>query len=171
MLGTTQQEACTYRLGYSLLQTGDRQKARDYFGRVSQFGSTYREASTYYMAHIDYADGKYDRALEEFSKLRESAEFKKPSRYHIAQILFIQNKYQRAITEGESLVTDYPDDADNAEIYGLLGNSYYHQGNSERAIDRLSKYISLAKSPLRSNRYLLGVSYYNKGNYKMPSTN
>lgn len=165
MLGTTQQEACTYRLGYSLLQTGDRQKARDYFGRVSQFGSTYREASTYYMAHIDYADGKYDRALEEFSKLRESAEFKKPSRYHIAQILFIQNKYQRAITEGESLVTDYPDDADNAEIYGLLGNSYYHQGNSERAIDRLSKYISLAKSPLRSNRYLLGISYYNKGNY------
>ena len=63
MLGTTQQEACTYRLGYSLLQTGDRQKARDYFGRISRSSAPPIAKPPPITAPIDYADGSADRAL------------------------------------------------------------------------------------------------------------
>ena len=73
LLSAEQQEAYSFRLAYSLLQTGEREQARAYFERISQIGETYREAATYYVAYIDYAMGKYDDALIEFTRLKESA--------------------------------------------------------------------------------------------------
>ena len=48
---------------FALLQIGDMEKARGYFARIEQIGTKYREASTYYVAYIDYATGKYNNAL------------------------------------------------------------------------------------------------------------
>lgn len=57
MLSPEQQEAYSFRLAYSLLQTGEMEKARGYFARIEQVGDKYKEASTYYVAYIDYAMG------------------------------------------------------------------------------------------------------------------
>jgi len=46
-----------------------------------------------------------------------------------------------------------------------MGNAYYHLGNEDQAINMLSKYVSSTDSPLRGDLYILGVCYYNKGNY------
>lgn len=69
MLSPEQQEVYCFRLAYSLLQIGDMEKARGYFARIEQIGTKYREASTYYVAYIDYATGKYNNALVEFNPL------------------------------------------------------------------------------------------------------
>lgn len=165
LLSPEQQEACSFRLAYALLQTGERDRARGYFARINQIGSTYRDASGYYMAYIDYANGKYDNALIEFSRLKESASYKEQSLYYITQIYFIQNKYERVVSEGEELLAAYPKSQNNSEVYRILGNSYYHLGNQEKAIDRLSKYVSSVDTPLRGDLYILGVCYFNKGEY------
>lgn len=165
MLSPEQQEVYSFRLAYSLLQTGELEKARGYFARIQQIGSTYREASTYYMAYIDYATGKYNNALVEFARLKDLPDYREQSLYYIAQIYFIQNKYQKAITEGEELLSAYPHSKNNTEIYRILGNSYYHLGNADKAIDFLSKYVSSTDDPLRGDLYILGVCYFNKGNY------
>lgn len=165
MLSPEQQEVYSFRLAYSLLQTGELEKARGYFARIQQIGSTYREASTYYMAYIDYATGKYNNALVEFARLKDLPDYREQSLYYIAQIYFIQNKYQKAITEGEELLSAYPQSKNNSEIYRILGNSYYHLGNADKAIDFLSKYVSSTDDPLRGDLYILGVCYFNKGNY------
>jgi len=47
------------------------EKARGYFARIEQIGTKYREASTYYVAYIDYATGKYNNALVEFTRLKD----------------------------------------------------------------------------------------------------
>lgn len=165
MLSPEQQEVYSFRLAYSLLQTGELEKARGYFARIQQIGSTYREASTYYMAYIDYATGKYNNALVEFARLKDLPDYREQSLYYIAQIYFIQNKYQKAIAEGEELLSAYPQSKNNSEIYRILGNSYYHLGNADKAIDFLSKYVSSTDDPLRGDLYILGVCYFNKGNY------
>ena len=54
LLSVEQQEAYSFRLAYSLLQTGEWEKARGYFARIEQIGTTYKEASSYYIAYIDY---------------------------------------------------------------------------------------------------------------------
>ena len=165
MLSPEQQEAYSFRLAYSLLQTGEMDKARGYFSRIQQIGTKYREASTYYVAYIDYATGKYNNALVEFSRLKEMPDYREQSLYYITQIYFIQNKYEKVVSEGEELLSSYPNSKNNSEVYRILGNSYYHLGNQDKAINMLSKYVSSTDSPLRGDLYILGVCYFNKGNY------
>lgn len=165
VLSQSQQETWSFRLAYSLLQTGDMESARGYFSRIQQVGSTYRDAATYYVAYIDYATGKYDSALVEFSRLKELPDYREQSLYYITQIYFIQNKYERVISEGEALLSSYPRSENNTEVHRMLGNSYYQSGNSDKAIDYLSKYVSGSPSPLRGDLYILGVCYFNKGDF------
>ena len=165
MLSPEQQEAYCFRLAYSLLQIGDMEKARGYFARIEQIGTKYREASTYYVAYIDYATGKYNNALVEFTRLKDLPDYKERSLYYITQIYFIQNKYEKVISEGKELLASYPDSENNSEVYRIMGNAYYHLGNEDQAINMLSKYVSTTDSPLRGDLYILGVCYYNKGNY------
>lgn len=165
MLSPEQQEAYCFRLAYSLLQIGDMEKARGYFARIEQIGTKYREASTYYVAYIDYATGKYNNALVEFTRLKDLLDYKERSLYYITQIYFIQNKYEKVISEGKELLASYPDSENNSEVYRIMGNAYYHLGNEDQALNMLSKYVSSTDSPLRGDLYILGVCYYNKGNY------
>lgn len=165
MLSPEQQEAYCFRLAYSLLQIWDMEKARGYFARIEQIGTKYREASTYYVAYIDYATGKYNNALVEFTRLKDLPDYKERSLYYITQIYFIQNKYEKVISEGKELLASYPDSENNSEVYRIMGNAYYHLGNEDQAINMLSKYVSSTDSPLRGDLYILGVCYYNKGNY------
>lgn len=165
MLSPEQQEEYSFRLAYSLLQVGDYDTARSYFTRISQIGSTYREAAAYYVAYINYATTKYDEALAEFTRLKDFAAYREQSHYYITQIHFIRNRYDRVIAEGESLISLNADSEYNTELYRMLGNSYYNLGDWDKALDRLSKYVSLTGLPLRGDLYILGVCYYNKGNY------
>ncbi len=165
LLSTEQQEAYSFRLAYSLLQTGEMDKARGYFARIEQVGDKYREAATYYVAYIDYADGKYKNALTEFTRLKNIPDYSEQSQYYITQIYFIQNKYEKVVSEGEKLLATYPDSENNGEVYRMLGNSYYHMGDGGKATDMLSKYVSVADGPLRGDLYLLGVCHYNEGSY------
>lgn len=165
LLSVEQQEAYSFRLAYSLLQTGETERARGYFARIQQIGTTYQSAAGYYMAYIDYANEKYEDALIQFTRLKNVPEFKEQSQYYITQIYFIQSKYDRVIAEGEELLSAYPDSENNSEVYRLLGNSYYHTGDQNKAIDYLSRYVDLTDAPLRGDLYILGVSYYNKGDH------
>ncbi|MDR1557062.1 MAG: tetratricopeptide repeat protein [Tannerellaceae bacterium] len=165
MLSPEQQDVYTYRLAYSLLQSGDTGRARAYFARISRIGSAYQEASAYYMAYIDYNAGRYNEALAEFIRLREVAAYEKPAQYFIVQIYFIQGRYDRVASEGEELLLRYPDSKNNGEIYRITGNAYYYLNERDKAIRRLSEYVASAASPSRNDLYILGISYYNKGDY------
>ena len=125
MLTTSEQETYTFRLAYALLQTGERDKARAYFERIKQIGDTYRDASAYYVAYIDYADGKYNKALIEFEELSHKPGFGEQSAYYITQIHFIQNKYQAAVKSGETLLEQYPDSPNNTEVYRTTPRSIF----------------------------------------------
>ena len=165
MLSPEQQEAYTYRLAYSLLQSGDMGKARAYFAGISRMGHTYQEAAAWYVAYIDYTAGRYNEALAEFTRLKNLPAYEKPSQYFIAQIYFIQGRYDRVLREGEKLLARDPDSANRGELYRITGNAYYHLNEQEKAIDRLSDYVASAENPLRGDLYILGVCYYNKGDY------
>jgi TolA-binding protein len=166
LLSLEEQEAYAFRLAFSLLQTGDAKTARGYFARVQQIGTTYREAASYYVAYIDYTTGDYTTAMNEFLQLKDNPLYREQSLYYIAQIYYMQGKYDKVITGGEELLEAYPNSINNVEIYRILGNAYFHQGDQAKAITMLQNYVDEADEPLRGDLYLLGVCYYNKGNYK-----
>ncbi|MCC8170777.1 MAG: tetratricopeptide repeat protein [Parabacteroides sp.] len=166
MLSPEQQEACSFRWAYSLLQTGKFQQARRYFSLLGRIGRTYNQAAAYYIAYIDYATGDYDNALVGFGRLKENPEYRERALYYMAQIYFMQDKFDKVISAGEALLKTYPKSENNAEIYRITGNSYYHSGNRAQAMAMLDKYVSSTDHPLRGDLYILGVCYFDEGRYK-----
>ena len=162
-LGTKQREDYCFRTAYSLLQTGRMDESRAWFLRTQQMGSTYRDAASYYVAYIDYASGRYDNALTEFSRLRNNYEYRERSLYYISQIYYIQSQYDNVITSGEEILRLYPGGEFNDEIFRILGNAYYQQGNQTKALEFLRRYVDSTPFPMRGEIYLLGVCYYNQG--------
>ncbi|GAB6395011.1 MAG: tetratricopeptide repeat protein [Bacteroidales bacterium] len=158
------QDDYAYRLAYALLQLKKMKEARLYFAELSQSGAVYREAASYYVAYIDYATGNYKRASAGFTPLKELPAYKETAQYYLAQIYFIQGKYERVATEGEELLAAYPHSENNKELYRITGNAYYHLNNPDKAITYLTKYAA-TNAPLRGDLYILGICYYNRGDY------
>ncbi|MDR3260382.1 MAG: tetratricopeptide repeat protein [Tannerella sp.] len=165
-LGSEQSEAHTFRSACSLLQLGNLKEAQGYFLRLQQTGLTYREAASYYVSYIDYATGNYEEASIGFTQLKNHPLYREQSLYYIAQIYYIRGQYTKVISSGEELLKSYPNSANNTEIYRILGNAYYQQGNQAKALTLLSDYVASTEKPLRGDLYLLGVCYYNKGDFK-----
>ena len=161
-----QKDALHYRLAYSYLQNGNLEAARRNFAIVSGTGSVYSPASTYYVAYIDYATGKYDDAMREFTNLRKLNEYTEQANYYIAQIHYIEDRHSETVTLTERLLRAYPNSSNNAELYRIAGNSYYQLGNRDKAISMLRKYVESVNEPARGELYLLGVCEYNEGNYE-----
>ncbi|MDR1524487.1 MAG: tetratricopeptide repeat protein [Tannerella sp.] len=165
-LSDEQKEALNYRLGYSRMQNGDLEDARELFVTVREFDGEYSQASTYYVAYIDYATGKYDEAMREFNRLKMNPEYREQANYYIAQIHFIEGNYDEVVKLTERLLRTYPGSGNNTELYRIAGNSYYQLGNQARAATMLKQYISSTDSPSRDELYILGVCEYNRGDYK-----
>ena len=165
-LSEERQEAFAYHTAYSLLQTGETEKARGYFAQIRKIGTKYSEPAGYYMAYIDYTKGKYNDALTEFTRLKGSPDYREMSMHYITQIYFAQSKYDRAIKEGEELLSTWPNSENATEIKRVVGHSYYLMQNESKAIEYLSQYAANAEMPLRSDMYILGVSYFNQKNYR-----
>ena len=165
-LNDEQKEALHYRLGYSLMQNNDLRTARFNFLVAQGFDGVFMNASTYYIAYIDYASGKYSDAMREFSRLRNDPEYREQANYFIAQINFIEGKYDETVRLVDRLLRAYPISENNTELYRIAGNSYYHSGNQDKAIEMLKRYVSSVANPARGDVYLLGVCEYNRGQYE-----
>ncbi|MDR1601032.1 MAG: tetratricopeptide repeat protein [Tannerella sp.] len=163
-LGASQRDDYAFRIAYSMLQTGDLAGARYHFTPLQQ-STAYHSSAAYGLAYIDYAEKNYDSALGAFTKLKNSPEHGERALYFITQIYFINGQYEKVTGSGEELLKSYPDNADNTEIYRLLGNAYYHQGDRTKATEMLEKYVESTDQPLRGDLYLLGICYYHADSF------
>ncbi|MDR1223377.1 MAG: tetratricopeptide repeat protein [Tannerella sp.] len=164
-LNPGQQEVLNYRLAYSRMQNDDLAGARGNFVTVREFGAEYSQASTYYIAYIDYATGKYDEAMREFNRLKKNPEYREQANYYIAQINYIEDNHDEVVKLTDRLLRTYPDSDNNTELYRIAGNSYYQLGNQDEAVTMLKRYVESVDTPARGELYLLGVCEYNRGEY------
>jgi Uncharacterized protein conserved in bacteria len=165
-LSKEQTEALYYRLAYSQMQNDDFKAARSNFAKVSENGGEYSQASTYYIAYIDYASGRYEDALSEFNRLSKQSKYSEQANYYIAQIHYIEDRHVESARISERLLRLFPDSENNTELYRIAGNSYYQLGNRNKALSMLREYASSVEKPERGELYLLGICEYNEGNYK-----
>jgi TolA-binding protein len=164
-------EDLLYRKGYCNLRLGKYKEAEQYYARLT--GTTrYRDASAFYNAYIDYANGDYNKALSKFNKINRTGELGYQSQYYICQIDYANKEYDKVITLGKSLLEDKSNDYFDNEMYRLVGESYYHQGDDAQAKVYLKKYIDTAEgAPVRSAMYAMGVINFREGDYNTVISN
>ena len=167
-LSETQQADYAYRRGLIHLQNNNDKEAERLFTLLNQYSSKYRNASEYYLAYISYKSNDYDRALNQFFKIRNNPEFEPDIQYYITQIYFARKKYTQVIQEGQALLKNYPNHPHSAEIQRITGVSYYQQADYSRAIQYLQALAEQKPLPEAwgaQDYYTLGVSYYHLQDY------
>ncbi|WP_286832580.1 MULTISPECIES: tetratricopeptide repeat protein [unclassified Proteiniphilum] len=164
-LTLTEQEDYSFRSGYTQLQSGNKEEARRYFGLLSQNSNKYRDAANFYLGYIEYINRDYSGALRRFERLKNNPEYQEEVAFYTAQATFFDGEINDAIKLSEAFVSRYPSSEHVSEMYRVLGNSYYRQGQPSRAITFYEKYIAGNNRPLRGDAYFMGLSYSDTGKY------
>jgi tetratricopeptide (TPR) repeat protein len=151
--------------GYSNFDAGDLKKASQYFFELKKGNSIYASSASYYWGYINYLDGKYETALQEFKKLENNKQFSGFITYYIIQIYYIQEKYNLVIDIGEKIVYSAPEEQKN-ELLKIVGDAYFETGKYIRAIKFLQDYNGIKGKKTREDFYKLGYCYYQIGENK-----
>ena len=153
-----------YRQAFCNLRLSQFVKARKGFDKL-RGNSKYREASEFYDSYIKYSQGEYGEAAAGFRKIGKNSRMWNEAQYYICQIEFEKENYSDVISVGNRLLGEsFPSDME-AELNRVVGESEYHSGNVERAVDLIGKYVAQCSGkPQRSSLYILGVAEYRNGN-------
>lgn len=159
-LDVKEQEDYSYRTAYANLQAGNRNEAKRLFGLLTRNSSKYVEPASYYLAYANFQDGEYEQAIPIFRKLKNKGEYKESATFFLVQTSYLQGNLSETIAEGRDYIATYPGSTNTAEVYRLLGNSYYRQGDARNSIVSYEKYLESATSTFRDDMYQLAEAYY-----------
>ncbi|MBO7200374.1 MAG: tetratricopeptide repeat protein [Bacteroidales bacterium] len=151
-----------FKFGYSLFQSGNVKKAKDYFSRVMVSNSRYASSASYYYAHIQYMEGDYELALDKFQKLMQDDKFVGIVPYYIAQIYFYLDKNDELIAMSDDLIQKSKD-IRKAEIQQMVGEVYYKRNDYGKALDY---YLQANDIVSQTNDYQIGYCYYQLKEYE-----
>lgn len=154
-----------FRSGYSYLQQGQVAKAKEKFAALMADSTKYNQSALYYKAYIDYLNKDYDEALSVFEKLKEESEYSSIVPYYIFQIQYAKKDYDAVLSSGEQLLQANPDNENNKEVQRILGECYYQKKDYKNTAKYLSLYQANGGQVIRNNMYMLGISYYQEGDF------
>ena len=164
-LNSDDNEDILYREAYCYLQLGQWDDARLLYDRLSNT-KRYADASTFYHAYISYAQGDYNKAYQQFSRINRTGQLGYQSQYYLCQIEFTRKQYDRVISLGSSLIADEANDYFAPELHRLVGESYYQQGDDAQAKAHLQKYMATTEDPIvRTAAYAMGVIDYRQSDW------
>ncbi|MDR1121315.1 MAG: tetratricopeptide repeat protein [Dysgonamonadaceae bacterium] len=164
-LPKSEQEDLYYRTAYSKMQLQQKGDALLLFTVIHKISDKYRDAATYYIGYLQYTDKEYTSAANTFLTLKDHPEFRKSALYYLTQIYFAQGNNTLAITTGEALLSNYPYEENNVEIHRIIGNASYQLGEKEKAIQHLEIFKKGTTDAFREDLYILGLCYFETGNY------
>ena len=157
---TTEERSHFYYLrGYSNFETKKLENALSDFSMIKDGNSLYSAPAQYYWGHIQYLNGNYESALQEFQKLKRNVVFEKVVPFYISQIYYKQGKYQEVVDYTAPLINTVSADQ-QPELARILGDSYFHLHNFKDAIQFLEFFLSDKNNRGREENYMLGYCYY-----------
>lgn len=120
----------------------------------------------FYRAYADYLNGQTDKAKLGFRRSL-NGKHDTEARLYLAEIDAGQGKPQTVAVYLDEIKPNASDSSVNKEIDRLMGEYWYRDGNSEKAIGRLEAYVLAADSLAQPyDLYLLGMSYYNRSDWE-----
>ena len=148
-----------YQTGYSYLMTDNIEKARKEFQEIKDANNIYSKPATYYWAHIMYLQDDYEAALQGFTKLNNDPAYSTVIPLYVSHIYYKQEKYSEVVNYTTPIIGEVEEEHKN-ELSKIVGDSYFHLGEYEKAIPYLETYFDAAGLKTREENYILGYCYY-----------
>ncbi len=154
-----------YMNGYSNLMTDNLDVAAREFYDIKDANNLYSKPATYYWAHIMYLQENYESALAGFTKLNNDPTYSKVIPLYISHIYYKQEKYDEVVNYTTSVIDDVNKD-DRVELSKIVGDSYFHLKEYNKAIPYLETYFNATELKTREDNYILGYCYYYTEQYE-----
>lgn len=159
------QQGFFYRKAFCLLKRGYYTEAAWYYRNLAGI-EQYRNDADFYLAYIDYVNGEYDKAYNQFLKIKSSGHKISEVEYYINQIDYLHKEYAKVASTSESLLKGNIPVEMMGETMRVGGLSYFKLGDKARAKDLLNQYVDYAGDGAELTAlYSLGTIYYDEGNY------
>jgi len=164
-LAETEVDEYRFRYAYAALQNKDFETARRLFANVTAGTSRYIPSATYFLAYMDYADGKIQAASDGFEKVGDQIQYQNVTEYFKLQLLYIDGKYDEMIQRAEALLEKKPTVEQKTELVRLLGAAWFDKKKHMLSQQYYQEYLAMAPTIGRSDLYRIGINYYNQRNY------
>jgi len=164
-----------YKTGFCYFQQGDKERAKNYFKRVSDGKSYYKNAATYYYADILFSSKQYESADKEFRKIEKDKAFRKLVPVYRFYIKYYLGYEDEVIRMAPDLLAD-PDLVLRDEVERIVGDVYFNRGDYKRALEYYNQANSDAKKKKTNTantsmgNYTMGYCYYMLGQYDSAAT-
>ncbi|MEG2855257.1 tetratricopeptide repeat protein [Bacteroides sp.] len=165
LLGNEERDDMTYLLATSYLKVGDVKEAAIWFETLRASSGKYETDCTYYLSYIRYTQKRYDEALKGFLSLQDNSKYRALAPYYIAEIYAVKRNYDKAEIVAQDYLSAYPNNEHSAEMYRILGDSYYHMHRYQQAVTAFQSYLQQDSKPRRDALYMLGLAYFQTGVY------
>lgn len=129
-----------FKSGYSNLETGDMIKAKLFFNELKGKQSSFAESSQFYRGHIDFTEGKYDEALQEFSGLERSSQYSGQIPFYKSQIAYAQGNYLQVIEIAPAIYSSASEPR-KTETAKILALSFYQLKKYGDAVPYIDHYL------------------------------
>ncbi len=154
-----------YQMGYSNLMMGNNDKALTYFQAIKGKNNIYSRPATYYWAHLMYLNENFQAALEGFSGLNGDPVYSRFIPVYVSHIYYKQQKYNEVVNYTTTIIDEVEKDH-KSELSKIVGDSYFHLREYEKAIPYLEYYYEVPGLKTREDNYILGYCYYIDGRYE-----
>ena len=146
-----------FKTAYSYFMLNDQENAEALFRQVGE--GDYKPHAQYYIAYIDYTNGRYAVAKRGFQELASNASYERIIPFYLLQIEFLEGNYAYVLRHGDELMRSAQGDH-AMEIARIMGESYFHSGDFRRTLEYMSIYRRAGGKMGRAENYLIGYSQY-----------
>jgi TolA-binding protein len=153
-----------YQTGYANLMQENTEQALTEFQQIMNMDHFYSRPATYYWAHIMYLNENYQSALNGFTKLENDPAYSRVIPIYVSHIYYKQQRYQDVVNYTVSVLDDVEEEH-KGELSKIIGDSYFHLRDYQKAVPYLEIYHQTSGPKTREDNYLLGYSYYITGEY------
>ncbi|MBN2637445.1 MAG: tetratricopeptide repeat protein [Prolixibacteraceae bacterium] len=164
-LGKNELIKLKYMNGYSNLMEDNLDVALLEFYDIKDANNLYSKPATYYWAHIMYLQENYESALEGFTKLNNDPNYSRVIPLYVSHIYYKQEKYNEVVNYTTAIIDDVQEE-DKTELSKIVGDSYFHLNDYEKAIPYLEAYFDATNLKTREDNYILGVCYYHTSQFE-----
>lgn len=154
-----------FKKAYSLLEISDFYQSSEIFKQLKNKDFEHKDASTYYYAYAEYTLHNYTDALPNFLEVESNPNYSEKVDYYLFQIYYYLGDIAEMHKRGDAILTKYPNNPDNSEVYRIKGELAYVENDFENAIAFLKRYESMSEQVLRKDLYILGMAHIKINRY------
>lgn len=151
------------RVGYIRFMSGDYERAKVNFSKVSKVSDYYPHA-LYFTSYIHYIEDELDRAEMGFKQLEEHEAYASLIPFYLLQIEYRRGNYELVIAQGEKLLNQRTRENVRDDLERVIAESYFILGDYAQAVRYMTNYAP--KKMGRQENYILGYSLYRMTRYE-----